>query len=272
MSLFLRPVLKKLFQAREGKDAEMVKPFLDHLEDLRWTLIKAAVTLAVTMMLSFVFRKNLMLTVERPLRLATGHAMQDLVGLAPGDSVNISISLAFYAGLILSFPLQLFYLAGFVLPALTPKEKSLVLPVIGVGFGLFLTGVLFCFNFVLPPTLHWLWEDQRSMGINPSWTAQMYFSFASQFVLIFGLSFELPVVVIALVKLGLLTAGTLRKTRAYAIVLILVAAAFIAPSPDPITMGVVAGPMLLLYELCIWIAWYLERRERRSIMRPTREE
>ncbi len=272
MSLFLRPVLKKLFQAREGRDSEMVKPFLDHLEDLRWTVIKAVITLAATMMLCFAFRFQLMHVVEAPLRAVTGRELLELVGLAPGDSVNISISLAFYAGIILSFPLQLFFLAGFVLPALTPKEKGLVLPVIAVGFGLFLTGVFFCFNFVLPPTLRWLWNDQVRMGIKPSWTAQQYFSFASQFVLIFGLSFELPVVVIALVKLGLLTAGTLRKTRAYAIVLILVLAAFIAPSPDPITMGVVAGPMLLLYELCIWIAWWMERRERRSLIRPTRTE
>ncbi len=249
---------------------EMVKPFLEHLEDLRWTLIKAVITLAVTMTLCFGFRHPLMHIVEAPMRVVTGRELLELGALAPGDSVNISISLAFYAGIILSLPLQLFFLAGFVLPALTPKEKGLVLPVIGVGFGLFLTGVFFCWNFVLPPTLTWLWQDQIHMGMKPSWTAQMYFSFASQFILIFGLSFELPVVVIALVKLGLLTASTLRKTRAYAIVLILVLSAFIAPSPDPITLGVVAGPMILLYELCIWIAWYMERRERGRAMRPTR--
>lgn len=270
MSFFFRHLLKKLFSIREKKDTEMVKPFLEHLEDLRWMLMKMVATLAAAMMLCFAFRFQLMHVINAPMRAITGGKMLELTGLGPGESVSISISLAFYAGIILSFPLLLNFLAGFVLPALTPREKALVLPVIGVGFGLFLLGVFCCFNYILPPTLRWLWNDQIRMGIKPSWTAQQYFSFASQFVLIFGLSFELPVVVVALIKLGLLTAETLWKTRAYAIVLILGLSAFIAPSPDPITMGIVAGPMLVLYGVCILIAFYMERRERRRAMRPTR--
>ncbi len=267
MPIFLRPVLKKLFQARENQDNELVKPFLDHLEDLRWTLIKMVSTLAAAMVLSFGFRFQLMHIVEAPL---TAVSSVPLRTLAPTDSINVSLTLAFYAGIILSFPILLYFLAGFVLPALSSREKSLVLPGILVSFALFLGGVLFCFGYVLPLTLRWLHNDANNMGFQAEWTVSMYFSFASQFVLIFGLSFELPVVVIALVKLGLLKAATLRTTRAYAVVLILLFSAFIAPSPDPITLGIVAGPMLLLYEACIWIAWWMERHERRALMHPTR--
>ena len=269
MAFFLRPVLKRLFQAREQQDSELVKPFLDHLEDLRWTLIKMVATLGLAMVLSFGFRAQLMHIVEAPLTAVSNIPLRTL---APTDSINVSLTLAFYAGIILSFPLLLYFLAGFILPALSAREKSLVLPGILVSFALFLGGVLFCFDYILPLTLRWLHNDAANMGFQAEWTVSMYFSFASQFVLIFGLSFELPVVVTALVKLGLLQASTLRKTRAYAVVIILVLSAFIAPSPDPLTLGIVAGPMLLLYELCIWIAWYLERRERRSVIRPTREE
>ena len=159
---------------------------------------------------------------------------------------------------------MLYFLAGFVLPALTPKRKrAFVLPGVGVSFALFLAGVLFCFKVVLPMTLRWLWNDQLNMGMRPDWTVSLYIGFATQFVVVFGLTFELPVVVIALVKVGLLSAGVLRRTRAYAVAIILIFAAFVAPSADPITMGIFAGPMYLLYELCIWIAWWMERAERR---------
>ena len=267
MALFLRPVLKKLFQAREKQDNELVKPFLDHLEDLRWTLVKMAAALGLAMVLSFAFRFQLMHVVEAPLMAVSNIPLRTL---APTDSINVSLTLAFYAGIILSFPLLLYFLAGFVLPALSSREKSFVLPAILVSFGLFLGGVFFCFGYVLPLTLRWLHNDAANMGFQAEWTVSMYFSFASQFVLIFGLSFELPVVVIALVKIGLLKATTLRTTRAYAVILILLFSAFIAPSPDPITLLIVAGPMLLLYETCIWIAWWMERHERRAAMHPTR--
>lgn len=272
MSFFLRPILQKLFSVREKKDTEMVKPFLDHLEDLRWMLVKMAATLGFTMVACFAFRAQLMQSVMLPLHVIPDPSAYTLRGLGPTDSVNSSLSLAFYAGIVLSFPFHLYFLAGFVLPALSQQEKSYVLPAIGFSFLLFLTGAYFCFGFVLPATLKWLWNDAKHMGFDPTWTVGAYFSFATQFVLIFGLSFELPVVVLVLVKLGLLNADMLRKTRIYAFFLIMILAAFLAPSPDPMTLAVVAGPMLLLYEGCIWLAWWLDRRQKRNLIRPTRDE
>jgi sec-independent protein translocase protein TatC len=268
----IRALLRKLFQLREHKDTEMVKPFLDHLEDLRWTLMKVIVTLGLAMILSFAFRFQLMQVVEAPLKAVNAGNVVALRSLSPTDSINTSLSLAFYAGIILSFPLQLYFLAGFVLPALLPSEKGFVLPGIAVSFALFLSGVFFCFHWVLPATLKWLFYDNLHMGLHPDWTVGLYFSFATQFILIFGLSFELPVVVIALVKLGIVNVSMLRKTRAYAIVLICVLAAFVAPSTDPFTMLFVAAPMLILYEACIWIAWGMDRHAQKQIMRPTRTD
>ena len=245
--MFLRTLLRKLFSARERKDVEMVKPFLEHLEDLRWTLVKMVATLSLGMVLSFAFRAQLIHVVEQPLLAVNGGSVH-LQALGPADSMNVSLTLAFYAGIVLTFPFQLYFLAGFILPALSTKEKGYVLPIIGATFALFLGGVLFCFNYILPLTLRWLFYDARHMGFDPGWTVNTYFAFATQFVLIFGLSFELPVAVVLLVKLGLITADTLRRTRAYAFIAILALGTLIAPSPDPITMMVVAGPMILLYE------------------------
>lgn len=265
MSTLLRNLLKKIFSLREKRETEAVKPFLEHLEDLRGMLFKIVITLGLTMMACFGFRKQLMHVIELPLFSIPGFGMHMLRGLAPGDSMTISLHLSFYAGIIISFPLLIYYLADFVLPALTASEKKLVLPGVGVAFGLFLTGVLFCFKVVLPMTLRWLWFDQINMGMSPDWTVGLYIGFATQFVVIFGLTFDLPVLVIALVKIGLLNATLLRRTRAYAVAIILIFAAFVAPSGDPITLGVFAGPMYLLYELCIWIAYYMERAEKRRL-------
>ncbi len=264
MSMILRPLLKKVFSLRERPETETIKPFLDHLEDLRNMLFKIVGVLGATMMVCFAFRFRLMHLVQLPLISAIPEFVgKGLTSLHPGDSMTVSLQLSFYAGIVLSFPLLLYFVADFVLPALTEKEKSLVLPGVGISFGLFLTGVLFCFKIVLPMTLRWLWNDQKNMGMQSDWTVAYYIGFATQFVLIFGLTFELPVVVIALVKLGLLSSGLLRRTRAYAVAIILIFAAFIAPSADPITMGVFAVPLYLLYELCIWISVWMERVAKR---------
>ena len=267
--MFLRTLLRKLFAARERKDVEMVKPFLDHLEDLRWMLVKMVATLALGMILSFGFRFQLIQVVEAPFYAVNGHSAR-LFSLGPADSMNVSLSLAFYAGIVLTFPFQLYFLAGFILPALSQREKAYILPIIGSTFALFLGGVFFCFGYILPLTLRWLHFDAIHMGFDPNWTVGTYFSFATQFVLIFGLSFELPVVVIILVKIGLLSAETLRRTRAYAIIAILALGTIIAPSPDPITMLIVAGPMMLLYEGSLWIAWWMERSDKRRLAQSTR--
>jgi sec-independent protein translocase protein TatC len=237
---------------------------------LRWTLVKMVATLGSAMILAFAFRVELAHALEEPLRSISGQGLKDLQTFNPVESMSISMTLAFYAGVILSFPLLLFFLAQFVLPALNQQERRYVIPGVGVGFALFLSGASFCFWFILPATLKWLHYDSTRMGFDPNWRAGDYFSFSTHFVLIFGMMFELPVVIMALLKIGILDASMLRRTRAYAFVIILVAAMIIAPAADPISMFIVAGPMLILYEACIWLAWVLERRERRLAMRATR--
>jgi sec-independent protein translocase protein TatC len=178
------------------------------------------------------------------------------------DSLTISLQLAFYAGIVLTFPFLLFFLAQFVLPALTRQEKKYVLPAIGIGFGLFLTGVLFSYYFVLPKALAFFFHDAQSLEWTPTWTVREYFSFVTQITLAFGLSFELPIVVMLLVWLRFLSFDFLNGTRAYAIVLILILAMVIAPTPDVLTFLSLGAPMCLLYEACIWLAWLLERRRK----------
>src|SRR5216110_1804166 len=256
--------LQDIFKFRDLPESETSKPFLEHLEDLRWTIVKVAITLVAAMIVCFAFRSILVRVMQAPL-----HEIDPQVGalraLGITDSLVISFHLAFYAGIVLSFPLLLYFLAEFVLPALTAVEKRFLLPAIFVSFALFLLGVLVCYFWLLPKTILFFFRDTQSLGWAPTWTVQQCYSFATRFTIGFGLAFELPVVVLALVYFGLITYKFMARTRHYAVVLIFILAAIIAPTPDLLTLIAMALPMALLYESCIWVAWVMERRKSRSL-------
>jgi len=250
--------LKSFFHFRESGDE--AKPFLAHLEDLRATLIKSALALGITMILCFVFRSELAGIVQRPLIAVDPARASNLQSLGVADSFTISLELSFYGGIILAFPFLLFFLAEFILPALTPVEKRMLYPVALLGFGLFLGGVAFSYFVVLPQTLEFFFKDAQAMHWQPTWTVREYYSFTTQFVIAFGLAFELPLVVLILVKLGIVDYEILKKTRAFALVIIFVFAAIITPTSDMLTLVLMGGPMYILYEICIAISWFMERR------------
>ena len=176
--------------------------------------------------------------------------------LKPTEGFMLSMKLSFVAGIVVSFPLLLLFILQFVLPGLHSNEKRVLWPAMFVGFGLFLIGASFAYYLVLPRALLFFAEWSGSMGISNDWRIGEYISFATQFTLLFGASFELPVVVMVFVKLGLLTYETMSRTRSYAIVAIFIAAAIMTPTPDMLTMALMAAPMIILYEICIWLAYF----------------
>src|SRR5580700_8531778 len=256
--------LSNLFKFREGEDPEAVKPFLDHLEDLRWVIVKMAIALGVAMMLAFAFRTQLALILQQPLQALDPNLLKSLAAFGVADSMTISFQLAFYAGIVLAFPFLIYFAGQFVLPALTPPERRAMLPAVGIGFGLFLGGVVLGYYLVLPATLRFFFRDAQSLDWTPTWTVRDYFSFVTQLCVGFGAAFELPVIVLVLVRLGVLSVALLRRTRAYAFLLIFVAAAFLAPTPDAVSMALMGGPMYLLYEVCILVAALMERKRKKE--------
>lgn len=249
---------QKFRNFREARDVP--KPFLEHVEDLRYLLVRMAIALGIAMALAFIFRGTLAAFIQAPLLAVDPTRVDNLQSLGVADSMTISLKLAFYAGLVLSFPVLLYFLAEFIMPALSPRERRVVLLASGVGFVLFLFGVVFAYYVVLPAALEFFFRDAQMMQWRPTWTVREYYSFATQFTLAFGLAFELPVVVLALVKVGLLEHDQMRTTRPYAIVVIFLLAAVITPTTDIFTLLLMGGPMVLLYEACIWIARWMERR------------
>ena len=255
-------LLDRLFKLREEADA--TKPFLHHLEDLRWMIVKMVTALGICMSGCLYYQKTLVHLMEHPLAQIDATLVSRLQNLGVIDPITISFSLAFYSGIIIAFPLLLFFLAEFVVPALTRRERSVIYPAIAVGFGLFLTGVSVCYFIILPQTLKFCFEYSKSLNFVPTWTVREYFSFVTQMLIAFGAAFELPVGVIALVYLEFVSFDLLNRTRPYAYVLVLTLAAIIAPTPDPLSFFALGAPMCLLYEGCIWIAWMLEKRRKRA--------
>lgn len=254
--------LRKLLEFREGQDEP--KPFLDHLEDLRRMLIRMAAVLIVMVLVCFGFRSHLAAILQRPLIAIDPARAANLQSLGVADSMTVSFQMAFYAGLVLSFPFLILFLGEFILPALTPREKRLVLPAGTFCTLLFLSGAAFAYFIVLPDALGFFFRDARSMNWQPTWTVREYYTFVTQFVIAFGLAFELPLAVLLIVQLGWVSVAFLKKTRAFALIIILVLAAVIAPTPDLVTFFLMAGPMYALYEACIWIAAFVEGKARKK--------
>jgi sec-independent protein translocase protein TatC len=200
-----------------------------------------------------------------------GSSTRMLSSLKPTETFMLSMKLALYAGIVVAFPLLLMFILQFVLPGLHESERKVMWPAMAVGFGLFIGGVLFAYFLVLPKALLFFYEWSGNLGVSNEWRIGEYITFATQFTLLFGLSFELPVVVMVFVKLGLLTYDTMSRTRTYAILAIYVAAALITPTPDIMTLNLMALPMLLLYEICIWLAWFDRKKAREKEAREEEE-
>lgn len=180
------------------------------------------------------------------------------------ETFMLTMKLSFFAGIVIAFPLLLYFLLQFILPGLKEEERRALWPALAIGFGLFLGGVFFSYFFVLPKVLDFFYDWSQSMGITNDWRIGYYISFATTFVLIFGLAFELPVVVMTLVYLGILSFTVMNSTRSYAVLAIVIIAALITPTPDIPTLMLLAGPMYILYEICIWLSWFYERKRNRA--------
>jgi sec-independent protein translocase protein TatC len=158
----------------------------------------------------------------------------------------------------------LYFLAEFVLPALTRKEKRMLLPGILIGFALFGFGVVVSYRYILPKTVQWFFRyTYESLGIDIQLRAVTYFSFVAHLTIVCGLLCEVPIVVVALALLDMVSYKLLSGTRPYAVVGIMILVAIISPSPDPVTFLTLALPVLGVYEICIWLVWLIEKRRKR---------
>jgi sec-independent protein translocase protein TatC len=215
---------------------------------------------------------NILLSVrveKNPAAATQIESATDLIYLDPAAPFFSSMQLAFYGGILLASPIIFFFLAQFILPALKIREKKYVLRAAFIGVGLFLAGVAFCYFFVLARALKFAQWWALWMGVKvPEWRAETYFSFVTKFLLGMGLGFELPVVLLALVKIGVLDYQKLTALRRYMIVINLVLGALLT-TPEPFTQVVMAVVLQILFEISVWVAWYWDRQEKKRAARES---
>ncbi len=205
---------------------------------------------------------------DDPRALDDARRMQiELVNLSPAGGFFVAFQVAIYGGLVLASPFLFYFVATFVFPALKIRERKYVYRGLAIGVGLFLIGVAFCYFILMPVALAAAQMYSHWLGLGAmQWRAEDYISFVCKFMLGMGLGFELPVVILTLVKIGVLNYGMLSKARRYMIVINLILGAVLT-TPEPITQIVMFVPLQSLYELTVWIAWYWDQPDRAKARR-----
>ncbi|HEX2615901.1 MAG TPA: twin-arginine translocase subunit TatC [Flavobacteriales bacterium] len=255
--------------------------FLDHLEELRWTLVRSAIALAVTMTVVFLYVEQLFQDfVMAPTRadFVTYRALcrlGDRLGMAesfcvtdmrfelfsdkPQQEFMMAFSLAFTIGLVLASPFILWQLWRFVAPGLKQTERKAASGVILFIILLFLIGAAFAYWVLVPMSMQFFSTYSLSPQIRKIYTVNSYVDIFNSFLLWTGVAFELPIVMVFLARIGLVGAAFLRQYRKHAFVGILIVAAIITP-PDVVSQVLVTLPLLLLYEVSILLAARTQRR------------
>lgn len=304
--------------------------FLEHLEDLRWTLVKCAIALVTSLVICLFVCDKLAQVLEWPIRnmnllekdqptvtlfigqkrlgpyqvtpeglpglpatgtphlvyrlelsgtgdgdLSTaafkldpkaepGTSQVQLKNLNPAEGFMVAFDISLYFAMAISAPFWLYFIAQYLGPALRAKEKKLLRTWLGWGSVLFLAGVGLTFFILLPLSLRASIQYSNLLGFDPyDWRADEYIGFTGKFMFGMGIGFQLPIITLALVKIGILNYRTLAHYRRHVIVVSLILGALLT-TPEVLTQVAMAVPLCLLYEACIWIAWYWERKKRKE--------
>ncbi len=236
--------------------------FLDHMEDLRWTLIKSVAVFLIFAVLIGFGLKEFNQALMWPLHVVKAEypaMVIDLGTTSVMETFSVVLQICVVGGLVLAAPFILFFIGQFVAPALTERELKLVLPVCGSAFVLFLAGAAFSFFLLVPSALRVSVELNELFGFAMRWTPGSYYNLLLWLVAGVGASFEFPLIIVVLVWLGMLTTAFLKKYRRHAIVLIFIIAAVVTPTPDPITQSMFAAPLYLLFEIAVFVSGRVEK-------------
>lgn len=222
-------------------------PLMEHLKELRTRLIRASIALMITTGASFAFARQAFIFLKEPAKDIT------LQALKPTETLGNYMKVALLCGIILAMPVIVYQIARFIAPGLTKKERRYLLLLVPGATLCFVAGVAFAYFVMMPPALKALGNFLNDI-IQQQWAVGEYLSFVTSLLFWIGVSFELPLFVFFLAKIGLIDAKTLAKNRKYAIVVIAVLAAVITPTVDPLNMALVMGPLIVLYEIGVILA------------------
>jgi sec-independent protein translocase protein TatC len=220
---------------------------LEHLEELRDRLVKAAIAVFICTLLAAAFTTQI-------LELLIAPYGQKLQVLGPTEGITIYFRVALTGGLVLAMPFLVYQFLMFILPGLESSEKKYILWGVPSATLLFLIGVFFAWYLLTPAAVGFLSTWQPEIFIQ-QWQSREYVPFVTSLVFWVGISFETPLIIFIMTKIGLVTPQFLIKQWRFAIVIIAIAAAMITPTVDPFNMGLVMLPLIILYGLSILLSY-----------------
>ena len=238
-------------------------PLLDHLIELRSRLLKCVYALVITGALCFYFSEQLFAILVHPLKEAFGDGGGRLVYTKLYEAFFVQVKIAFFGAFCLSFPIIANQLWAFVAPGLYAREKKALLPFILATPFLFAMGASLAYFVVMPTAFHFFLEfqgDSSGLSVEALPSADAYLGLVMQFILAFGISFLMPVLLMLLNRAGFVTRAQLMGLRRYMIVAAFVLAAVLTP-PDVVSQLMLAIPLLLLYEVTIIAIWFTDRNK-----------
>jgi sec-independent protein translocase protein TatC len=232
--------------------------FWDHIDELRFRLIKIIIGVAIGGSVAYFYWEKIWAAIAYP--LTKQHLKVEFIATSPMETFVTSLKMSLISGVIASLPWTLWQVWRFVAPALFKNEKSVFVISFVASILMFAGGAAFSYFYVLPEGLAFL-ATYTNGAITQNWKQAEFTGFISQFMLAFGIIFELPVAAFVLSKLGLVTARGMWGFFRYAIVVIFIVAAVLTPGPDPVSQLMLAVPLCLLYLISIGVCALAEKKE-----------
>lgn len=245
-----------------GIDEHGKMSFFDHLTELRTRIVWSLVPAGIGLLISLYFTTTVM-------RFLSSHLKTELVFTTPTEAFWTYMKVAMIMGLFIAMPIILWNVWAFVAPGLHKHERKYAAPFVIIGSLLFIGGGAFAMLVVVPFAISFLVSFGQDQGLKPMITISSYIDFILKFTLAFGVVFEMPVVITLLSMLGVVTPQFLSKNRKYAILINFVIAAILTPTPDIVNQSLMAGPLIILYEVGIICSRVVARKKARS---PKAEE
>lgn len=251
----------------ERTPSEKLMSFWDHLAELRGTLIKSVLVFVGFAALIGYFILDIIPLLQHPFDVVRAqypeHSIK-LVTIGMSDGLNMAVKICVFGGLLLAVPFILFFVAQFVGPALTNREKDAVLPMCLSALVLFIAGAAFGFFVLVPSTVHMFIKTNIALGWPmDAWSITSYYGILTQLVLGLSLAFQFPLVLVLLTWMGIVNTAALRTYRRHAVVAIFVIAAVATPSTEVTAQVIFAAPLCVLYELAILVCARIEKRRER---------
>lgn len=246
---------------KENTEEEKL-PLTSHLEELKKRLIRVLIAIAIGFGVCYMFKDWSFKVITRPLVDAMP-AQSSMIFTGLPEAFFIHMKIAFFASILLTAPYTLFEIWRFISPGLYKKEKRMVIPFVFFSTILFSGGILFGYFIALPPAFRFFVSFSTDF-LKPMISFREYLSLTLKFLLAFGLSFEMPVFMFFLARIGVVNSKMLARQRRYAILIIFVVSAILTPSPDAISQILMAVPLMILYEVSIVLTKFAVQKKAAS--------